>query len=85
MPPKPHDITTRDSGWKEFWKWITAGGTGAILLGLGALAYLVMGIIIGVTYALNEAETPAVLRTIAVGFGGYVIAYLGAAYQKMAA
>ena len=82
LPPKPGG--TQLKGFKKFWEWLTAGGTSAVLLGIGALVYLVVGVTIGVTYAFNEAETPAVLRTIAVGFGGYVIAYLGSAYQKLA-
>ena len=76
---------TDKSGFDRFWTWITSVSAGVTLLGVGALAYLFVGIGIGVTYAFNEKETPAVLSTIAVGFGGYVIAYLGAAYQKMVA
>lgn len=83
VPPKEEE-EIRASGFRRFWKWITAGGTGTVLLGLGALLYLVVGIVISATYAFNEAETPTVLSTIAVGFGGYVIAYLGAAYSKVA-
>ena len=33
-----------------------------------------------VTYAMNANETPADLRTIAVAFGGYVIALVTAAF-----
>lgn len=87
VPPKTRDelgIAENDNAFQAFWKWLTAAPTGTLLLGLGALAYLVVGVLIGVTYAFNEQETPTVLSTIAVGFGGYVIAYLGAAYQKMA-
>ena len=86
VPPKRlSDLDFQnESGFKRFWEWITSAPTGVKLLGLGALAYLLVGIAIGVTYAFNEKETPAVLSTIAVGFGGYVIAYIGAAYQKLA-
>jgi hypothetical protein len=77
-------IAEDDSAFRAFWKWLTAASAGTWLLGLGALAYLFVGVVISATYAFNEQETPTVLSTIAVGFGGYVIAYLGAAYQKMA-
>jgi hypothetical protein len=86
VPPKTAEQLglLNESGWKRFWKWITTASTGVRLLGLGALAYLFIGMAIAATYAFNEKETPTVLSTIAVGFGGYVIAYLGAAYQKLA-
>jgi hypothetical protein len=86
VPPKTLGqlgLTKEDSTWDRFRKWIAAASTGVKLLGLGALLYLLVGIGIAVTYAFNEKETPTVLSTIAIGFGGYVIAYLGAAYQKM--
>jgi hypothetical protein len=86
VPPKPavQGFNANESWWTRFRTWISSQPTGTKLLGLGALAYLMIGMGIATTYAFNESETPAVLRTIAVGFGGYVIAYLGAAYQKLA-
>lgn len=87
VPPKTArelGITRRNDGLRNFWKWLTGASTGTWLLGLGALAYLLVGIVIATTYAFNEQETPKILSTIAVGFGGYVIAYIGAAYQKLA-
>jgi hypothetical protein len=86
VPPKTAKelgFAEGDNSLKKFWKWLTKGSTGTWLLGLGALGYLFVGIVISLTYAFNEAETPTILRTIAVGFGGYVIAYLGAAYQQL--
>jgi hypothetical protein len=86
IPSKPASqfgLTDEDKGWKRIVKWIRSQSTKLILLGFGSLLYLVIGAAIGVTYAFNEAETPTVIKTIAVGFGGYVIAYLGAAYQAV--
>jgi hypothetical protein len=86
IPPKPASrfgLADEDKGWKRFVKWIKSQSTKLILLGIGSLLYLVIGAAIGVTYAFNEPETPTVLKTIAVGFGGYVIAYLGVAYQTV--
>jgi hypothetical protein len=33
--------------------------------------------------ALNEAETPSILKTIAVAFAGYVVAFVSTAYQQL--
>lgn len=52
-------------------------------LSLGVLFYLAAGIAACATYGLSEAETPGILKTIAVGFGGYVIAYIGMAYRQL--
>jgi hypothetical protein len=86
VPPKHRSQLglKNEKGLRRFLEWINSASTGVKLLGIGALAYLLVGMAISVTYAFNEKETPAVLSTIAVGFGGYVIAYIGAAYQKLA-
>jgi hypothetical protein len=52
-------------------------------LSLGVIFYMVAGIATCLAYGLNETETPGILKTIAVGFGGYVIAYIGAAYRQL--
>jgi hypothetical protein len=52
-------------------------------LSLGVVFYLAAGIAACITYGLSEAETPGILKTIAVGFGGYVIAYIGMAYRQL--
>ncbi len=54
------------------------------LLFAGVIFYMFAGFAICVTYGLNEAETPAVLRTIAIAFAGYVVAYISTAYQQIA-
>jgi hypothetical protein len=53
------------------------------LLFCGVIIYMLAGFAICFTYAVNEAETPAILKTIAVGFSGYVVAYISTAYQQL--
>jgi hypothetical protein len=50
---------------------------------LGVGLYMVAGFIVCFTYGLHENETPAVLRTFAVAFGGYVIAFVGSAMRQI--
>jgi hypothetical protein len=49
---------------------------------LGALVYMVIGAACGLTYLANVHETPTILKTVSIAFGGYVIAYLGTAYRQ---
>lgn len=56
---------------KDSASWPLTGGIWAYACVAGAVA---------VTYAMNANETPADLRTIAVAFGGYVIALVTAAF-----
>jgi hypothetical protein len=51
------------------------------LLGVGVILYMVASMLLGVAYVTNSAESPAVVRTIAVAFGGYVIGFIGLAYK----
>jgi hypothetical protein len=51
------------------------------LLGVGVLLYLLASMLLGVAYVTNSSESPAVVRTIAVAFGGYVISFVGLAYK----
>jgi hypothetical protein len=53
------------------------------LLFAGVIIYMFAGFVICVTYALNEAETPSILKTIAVAFAGYVVAFVSTAYQQL--
>jgi hypothetical protein len=59
------------------------GFTKTLLIG-GAFLYLAVGIAACVAYGIKDSHTPTVVRTVAIGFGGYVIAYIGSAYQKFA-
>jgi hypothetical protein len=49
-------------------------------LTVGIWAYATVGAAVAVTYFLNQDETPDALRTLAVAFGGYVIALVTMAY-----
>lgn len=53
------------------------------LLFAGVIIYMFAGLVICVTYALNEPETPSVLKTIAIAFAGYVVAFVSTAYQQL--
>src|SRR3954464_14149418 len=59
-----------------------AGGERTLLFA-GVILYMFAGLVICATYALNEAETPSILRTIAVAFAGYVVAFISTAYQQL--
>ena len=52
------------------------------LLGAGVFAYMIVGAALGITYIGNQSESPGVVKTIAVAFGGYVIAYIGQVYKN---
>jgi hypothetical protein len=72
-----------------------SGGTGGLLAALkkvigeqallfaGVIVYMLAGFAICFTYGVREAETPSVLKTIAVAFVGYVVAYVSTAYQQL--
>lgn len=49
----------------------------------GVIIYMFAGFLICVTYALNEAQTPSILKTIAIAFAGYVVAFVSTAYQQL--
>ena len=50
---------------------------------VGVLLYMLAGFLVCFTYGLHENETPAILRTFAVAFGGYVIAFVGSAMRQI--
>lgn len=52
-----------------------------LALAIGVFGYFVAGVACCVTYAFNESETPGILKALAAGFGGYVLAYLAQAYR----
>lgn len=47
---------------------------------LGVWVYAVVGSAVTITYITNQNETPASIKTLAVAFGGYVIALVTTAY-----
>ena len=54
-----------------------------LVLFLGVFVYMAVGAACGLTYLANVDQTPTLLRTVAVAFGGYVIAYIGTAYKQL--
>jgi putative flippase GtrA len=51
------------------------------VLVVGIFAYFFAGVLCCVTYAFNDTVTPGIVKALAAGFGGYVIAYLAQAYR----
>ena len=47
----------------------------------GIWVYAVVAAAVAVTYVLNQSETPATIKALAVAFGGYVIALITNAYN----
>lgn len=53
------------------------------ILFIGVFLYMTVGAACGLTYLANNDESPALLRTVSVAFGGYVIAYIGSVYKQL--
>lgn len=62
--------------------WLADAKTERWLLVLGVIVYFVACSAMAVVWVLHERETPDIVKTIATGFGGYVLAYVSAAYQR---
>ena len=80
----PADETTRGLDATKpvrFLHWLYSQFSLRNLLGLGVFMYMAAGAALGLTYLANTKESPGVVKTIAVAFGGYVIAYIGKAYK----
>jgi hypothetical protein len=69
---------TRAIAWFSKWPSLTD-----VLLFLGVFLYMFVGAACGLTYLANVEEAPGLLKTVAIAFGGYVIAYIGAAYRQL--
>lgn len=67
---------------RTFFAWLDHVLTLNNLLGAGVFSYMAAGAALGTTYVLNPSESPGIVQTIAVAFGGYVIAYLGLVYKN---
>lgn len=48
----------------------------------GIWVYAIVASAVAITYVLNQNETPGTIKTLAVGFAGYVIALVTAAYKS---
>jgi hypothetical protein len=49
---------------------------------LGIWVYALVAAAVAVTYALNQNQTPAMIKALAVAFAGYVLALITAAYKE---
>jgi hypothetical protein len=56
--------------------------TEALVL-IGVFLYMAIGAACGLTYLAKVEEAPGIVKTVAVAFGGYAIAYIGAAYRQV--
>jgi hypothetical protein len=65
----------------RFFRWLGSQFNLRNLLALGVAVYLLAGAALGATYLKYNKEAPGVVKTIAIAFGGYVIAYIGKAYK----
>jgi hypothetical protein len=70
---------------KDAFAWFASGTRNwpEFFLLLGVLLYMFVGAACGLTYLANVDETPSILKTVSIAFGGYVIAYLGTAYKQL--
>jgi hypothetical protein len=62
-------------------RWLRAQFNLRNLLALGVFMYMAAGAALGLTYLTHTVESPAVVKTVSVAFGGYVVAYIGKAYK----
>ncbi|HUJ54982.1 MAG TPA: hypothetical protein VLW49_03230 [Gaiellaceae bacterium] len=62
---------------------VLRGSATDLALFSGVFIYMAVGAACGLTYLANTDETPGLLRTVAIAFGGYVIAYIGTAYKQL--
>jgi hypothetical protein len=82
VPPKTGGTRITGTGWEKVKAWLRIVLLERTLLGAGVILYMLAGGAMCLTYAFNEAQTPSIVKTVAVAFGGYVIAYIGAAYER---
>jgi hypothetical protein len=62
-------------------RWLGAQFSLRNLLALGVFLYMAAGAALGLTYLTHTVESPGVVKTVSVAFGGYVAAYIGKAYK----
>ena len=82
VPPAEHDDRRRDASRPvRFFGWLGGQFSLRNLLALGVFLYMAAGAALGLTYLTHTVEAPGVVKTVAVAFGGYVVAYIGKAYK----
>jgi hypothetical protein len=73
-------VRARRSSIGTLWRWIISALTLNNVLAAGVILYMLASAALGLTYLIRESESPGIVKTIAVAFGGYVIAYVGKAF-----
>jgi hypothetical protein len=65
------------TGWDaKFWGWIKKIFTTGNAIWLDIFAYFGVGGLLLITYLVRQVQSPGFLKAVAVGFGGYTIAYV---------
>jgi hypothetical protein len=82
---KQEALRARQSSIKALWGWLKSALSLNNVLATGVIMYMLASAAIAVTYVIWEVESPGIVKTIAVGFGGYVIAYVGKAFADWGA
>jgi hypothetical protein len=86
IPPAGGTEGLRDlSAAGAVWRWIKSALSMNNVLAAGVILYLLASAALGATYLFREVESPGIVKTIAVAFGGYIVAYVGKAYADWAA
>ena len=79
--PAPAARATGQGPVRSVLAWLNSVLTQNNLLGVGVFAYMAAGAALGITYIAHQSESPGIVKTIAVAFGGYVVAYIGRVYK----
>jgi hypothetical protein len=78
---KKRNFWRRQNWWRRFLSLEPSGRHRASWpLTCGVWVYAIVATAVALVYVLNQGETPASIRTIAIGFAGYVVSFMTAAY-----
>jgi len=83
VPAATTTLEVEGRGVANVWRWVVSALTNNVIA-IGVLTYLCVGAALGLTYLIWEVESPGIVKTIAIAFGGYVIAYVGKAVSEWA-
>ena len=61
---------------RKLWEWIKAIFTTGRAIWIDIFAYFAVGGLLLVTYLSRQVQSPGCLKTVAVAFGGYTLAYI---------
>jgi hypothetical protein len=65
--------------------WLSSSKTLNNVLAVGVFLYMVASAALGLVFVIRQEESPGIVKTVAVGFGGYAIAYVGRAFSDWSA